>query len=272
MATTPSFHRDKLAQLIAVMMTSLLVGDFNSYQCCTLVPPLLRNRIFVGAFAVLTGLVIWTLVYVIFDFFLDSIHGKVLRSRTHRSMSVMHKTLFGASIAMFMISVITLGLIIQELSSDVASVGNRQGQIILAVLQVISTCCPGLVWPYSETRSMSLATSLLYGGNLCCLCILAVEVYWYRVWVIWGHSYLLIVGPMIMLIVGAGSAIRYIVIHISIHSIATRVCVQYSGVTSRILYDCPCRYDCRQHFNMYTFNCWPDMVASSIFVSFGQHY
>jgi hypothetical protein len=56
-------------------------------------------------------------------------------------MPVMHKTLFGASVAMFIISSITLGLIIQELSSPVVSVGNRQAQIILAVLQVTSGFC-----------------------------------------------------------------------------------------------------------------------------------
>lgn len=57
-------------------------------------------------------------------------------------MPVMHKTLFGASIVMFIISVITLGLIMQELSSDVVLIGNRQGQIVLATMQVTAETLP----------------------------------------------------------------------------------------------------------------------------------
>jgi len=88
----------------------------------------------------------------------------------YRLMPAMHKALFGASIAMFIISAITLGLIIQELNSDVVLIGNRQGQIILAVLQYIL-------------------------GDLIII---------WRVWVVWGHAYLIIVGPLLILMAGAG--------------------------------------------------------------------
>ena len=75
-------------------------------------------------------------------------------------MPIIHKVLFGASNAMFIISAISLGLVMQELSSDVALIGNRQAQVVLAALQVISECCPlvGLVI-LRETRSISLVTS-----------------------------------------------------------------------------------------------------------------
>ena len=48
----------------------------------------------------------------------------------------MHKGLFGASFIMFMISVVALGLIIQELTAENVPVANRRAQIILAMFQV----------------------------------------------------------------------------------------------------------------------------------------
>jgi len=53
-------------------------------------------------------------------------------------MLVIHKALFGASIVMFCISVVSLGLVIQELSTHPTPVGNRHAQIGLAILQVTS--------------------------------------------------------------------------------------------------------------------------------------
>jgi len=53
-------------------------------------------------------------------------------------MPVMHKTLFGASIVMFAISVVTLGLVMQELSSDRVLLANRRAQVVIAMLQVTS--------------------------------------------------------------------------------------------------------------------------------------
>ena len=51
-------------------------------------------------------------------------------------MPVMHKTLFWASIIMFCISLVTLGLVMQELSTDPTPLANRQVQIVLSMLQV----------------------------------------------------------------------------------------------------------------------------------------
>ena len=64
MTTTPSFHTDWLAQLIAVAITSLLVGDFP-FQILNLGSSLTNHIIIVGAFGVLIGFVIWTMVCVV---------------------------------------------------------------------------------------------------------------------------------------------------------------------------------------------------------------
>ena len=54
----------------------------------------------------------------------------------------MHRVLFGASVAMFMISAVTLGLIMQELNTDKFSIANRDAQLILATAQVTSEFFP----------------------------------------------------------------------------------------------------------------------------------
>jgi len=84
----------------------------------------------------------------------------------------MHRLLFGVSVVMFMISAVILGLIMQELNTDAPLIRNRQAQIILAITQYVI-------------------------GDLIII---------WRVWVVWGHAHLLVVGPLIMLIVGAGFA------------------------------------------------------------------
>jgi hypothetical protein len=47
-----------------------------------------------------------------------------------------HKVLFGASIMMFIISLVVLGLIVQENTVEIVPIGNGQAQIILAMFQV----------------------------------------------------------------------------------------------------------------------------------------
>ncbi|RDB27780.1 hypothetical protein Hypma_003241 [Hypsizygus marmoreus] len=121
----------RLIHLVAVMCESLLVG----------------------AYAVLVGLITWILV-----------HG-------HRTMPTMHKVLFGASIFMFVISAVHLGLVMQEISAEKDfPVGNFQTQIVFSVFQFVI-------------------------GDLILI---------WRVWVIWGCNYFVAAGPLAVMIVAAG--------------------------------------------------------------------
>jgi len=94
-------------------------------------------------------------------------------------MPVMHKTLFGASVLMFLISVIFLGLVMQELSTDIpsSSVANRQAQLTLSTIQYVI-------------------------GDLILI---------WRVWIVWGRKHIVIVAPMVILLVGMGFALHFLI-------------------------------------------------------------
>ncbi|KAF5379367.1 hypothetical protein D9615_006584 [Tricholomella constricta] len=77
------------------------------------------ESILIGAYAVLTALVIWLLV------------------TKRRKMPRMHKVLFGASIVMFLISVAHLALVMQQNTSLKLSKQNAQARIILSGFQLV---------------------------------------------------------------------------------------------------------------------------------------
>jgi hypothetical protein len=52
------------------------------------------------------------------------------------SIPTIHKVLFGASTAMFLISVVHLGLVMRQVSVDVNPLSNFQAQVVLATTQV----------------------------------------------------------------------------------------------------------------------------------------
>jgi hypothetical protein len=56
-------------------------------------------------------------------------------------MPTTHKVLFGASIAMFLISVAHLGLLMQQVTVDVVPLANFRAQILLATFQVRFSRC-----------------------------------------------------------------------------------------------------------------------------------
>jgi len=137
MTATESFRNSRVAQLIAVMATSFLIGNFPCLP--RFAPPPPENTGIIGAYAVLIGLVVWTLVCVgsrslIILLFFNRLSCRV----NHHSMPVIHKALFWASIVMFCLCVASLGLVIQELSIDNPSTVNRKVQIGLGMLQVVS--------------------------------------------------------------------------------------------------------------------------------------
>ncbi|KAG6846634.1 hypothetical protein H0H93_012717 [Arthromyces matolae] len=109
------------------------------------------ESVLVGAYAVLVGL----LVYIL--------------ASSRKASSTMHRILFSASIAMFIISVVHLGLVMQQFSAAVVPVGNFQTQIVLSVFQFVIGDMV-LIW---------------------------------RVWVIWGKNYFIAAGPFIIMIIAA---------------------------------------------------------------------
>ncbi|KAF9461153.1 hypothetical protein BDZ94DRAFT_854142 [Collybia nuda] len=108
------------------------------------------ESLLVGGYAVLLGVVIWIL--------------------STQSTPRAHKILFAASISMFVISVVHLGLFMQDVSSVNIPVGNFQAQIILSTFQFII-------------------------GDLVLI---------WRVWIIWGRNYWIASGPLAIMIAAAG--------------------------------------------------------------------
>ncbi|KAF9461125.1 hypothetical protein BDZ94DRAFT_852858 [Collybia nuda] len=129
MATTKAFLNSKNAQMIAVMLESFLVGIF----------------------AALISFVVW-IMWTGFN-----------------SMSKIHKVLFGATIVMFILSVIHLGLVMQEVTVESVSLACAQLQIVLSMIQYVT-------------------------GDLVLI---------WRVWVILGRNYVIASGPLILMIVAA---------------------------------------------------------------------
>jgi len=109
------------------------------------------ESLLVGAYAVLIGFVVWLLT-------------------GQRSMPTTHKVLFGASIAMFLISVAHLGLLMQQVTVDVVPLANFRAQILLATFQFII-------------------------GDLVLI---------WRVWVIWRRNYWVAAGPLAIMLAAAG--------------------------------------------------------------------
>ncbi|KAF8075303.1 hypothetical protein FPV67DRAFT_1476930 [Lyophyllum atratum] len=87
-----------------------------------------------------------------------------------RTLSTVHKILFGSSIAMFLISIVHLGLLMQQVSVEVVPVPNFQTQIVLSAFQFVI-------------------------GDLVLI---------WRVWVIWGRNYWIAAGPLATMIAAAG--------------------------------------------------------------------
>ncbi|KAF9461126.1 hypothetical protein BDZ94DRAFT_1323535 [Collybia nuda] len=136
MATSKAFLDSKHAQVIAVMLESLLVGIFAS----------------------LIGFVVW-----------------IMWTNCY-TMSKIHKVLFGATIAMFILSVAHLSLIIHEVIVDSVPLVYVQIQIVLSVFQYVI-------------------------GDLVLI---------WRVWVIWGHNFVVASGPLIMMMASAAFGFRLV--------------------------------------------------------------
>jgi len=130
MAVTQSFLASKSLQLAAVMTESF----------------------FVGAFLILVAFVC-----------------KILAT-AHRTMSLMLKILFGASIVMFAISCAHLALVIQEIAVTNPPPANNQAQIVLSMLQFLI-------------------------GELILL---------WRLWVVWGRKYWITTVPILLILSAAG--------------------------------------------------------------------
>jgi hypothetical protein len=109
-----------------------------------------------GAFAVLAGFVAWILMCVILFDRLPLLPISPRNRMNHRCMSIMRKTLFGASIFMFLISATHLGLVMQELAIDASPISNRQAQVILAAIVV----CNSRILP---VRLLSLGSQYITG-------------------------------------------------------------------------------------------------------------
>ncbi|GLB41472.1 hypothetical protein LshimejAT787_1000720 [Lyophyllum shimeji] len=81
-----------------------------------------------------------------------------------------HRVLFGASIFMFLISVVHLALVMQELMAPIIPKANGQAQVVLATVQYVT-------------------------GDLILI---------WRVCVVWGFNYWVIVAPLVFLMAAAG--------------------------------------------------------------------
>ncbi|RDB27777.1 hypothetical protein Hypma_003246 [Hypsizygus marmoreus] len=134
MAITKAFLCKKSLQLIAVMAESLCVGSF--FVLVVLVCGILAARF--------------------------------------RSMPAMLRLLFGASIAMFIISAAHLGLVIQELSLRRPPPENWRAQVILTMIQFV---------------------------------IGEIVLIW-RLWVVWGRKYWTVIGPALLTLVAAGLSLN----------------------------------------------------------------
>jgi len=82
--------------------------------------------------------------------------------------------LFGASTAMFLISVVHLGLVMRQVSVDVNPLSNFQAQVVLATTQFVI-------------------------GDLVLI---------WRVWTIWGRNYWIAAGPLAIMVVAAGFSLK----------------------------------------------------------------
>ncbi|KAG6827506.1 hypothetical protein H0H92_011526 [Tricholoma furcatifolium] len=114
------------------------------------------ESVLVGAYAVLIGLLFHIL------------------STNRRPFSVMYRVLLLASITMFLISVVHLGLVMQQVSVQDAPLANLHSQIVLSAIQPISAF------------------------------IIDIYVIILKVWVIWGQNYMVAVGPLVMMVVATG--------------------------------------------------------------------
>lgn len=92
------------------------------------------NDFHVGAFSVLIMVVIWILVYVPQHPYLPP-HTESHR-RTAKKIATIHKFMFCASIAMWVMATVHLGLLIQRLSFGKSTVWEAKAAVSLATLQV----------------------------------------------------------------------------------------------------------------------------------------
>ncbi|KAG6909521.1 hypothetical protein DXG01_017078 [Tephrocybe rancida] len=94
-------------------------------------------------------------------------------------MPRIQKILFGASVAMFLISVAHLALVIQQAASAKPIKANAQARIVLSVFQFVI-------------------------GDLILI---------WRVWVIWGRNYLIAAPPFAIMVVAAGLTFNVATLH-----------------------------------------------------------
>jgi len=163
MTTTPDFLENKLAQLLAVMASSFLVGNtHHPLLCPCYLAEISYRRCICGSHRV-RGVDVGVRRILLLD---SQLTANLSCRVNYRSMPVIHKTLFTASIIMFLISVVNLGLIMEELNAGATSVTNRRAQLALAIFQVASECLH-VARHTEEVGSISLENLLLSGGNAC---------------------------------------------------------------------------------------------------------
>lgn len=122
-------------------------------------------------------------------------------------MSVSRKALFGASIVMFVISVVHLGLVMQEVTLPRAPEANRKIQIVLSAFQVCPICfshhaakIPNHFW---TSASLLSAIWFSYGGRLLSVCYELLNMR-SRVWHIWERNCWIVVVPLATMVTAAG--------------------------------------------------------------------
>lgn len=172
---------------------------------------------------------------------------------------------------MFMISIVHLGLVVQEAWVPPANLsqGNFQAQIVLATLQVghwyasyapleSNHIQPVCYWRYGSDMEVNVSFCFVLGWEFIITC---------RVWVIWGRNYLIAAGPLAIMIVAAGLSFMYITFlllakHISVNRLDVQPCDWYRK--SVILY-CRARRPYRgKHFYLHIPIRWEDLVTESI--------
>ncbi|KAF8075306.1 hypothetical protein FPV67DRAFT_628286 [Lyophyllum atratum] len=134
MTISPPFLASKTLQLVAVLAESFLVGSY-------FVMVILISRLLI---------------------------------LKHSSIPPMHRVLFGASILMFIISMVHIGLVMQELTAAVIPKANGHAQVVLAMIQYVT-------------------------GDLILI---------WRVWVVWGYKYWIALPPLALMIAAAGSTLH----------------------------------------------------------------
>ncbi|KAF8075307.1 hypothetical protein FPV67DRAFT_628451 [Lyophyllum atratum] len=160
MAVTEEFLASKILQLVAVMSESL----------------------FVGSYFILIVLVCCILVYALgnhLGHLCRYITDASCRSTKYGKISTMLRTLFGASVAMFIISAVHLGLVVQELGAKESLPENGQAQIIISMFQFLI-------------------------GELILL---------WRLWVVWERSYWIVVIPIVLIISATGLTLNLLSSH-----------------------------------------------------------